>query len=452
MLNKFFGKSEGGLLDTIRCDQRDYFIWKWRPSGGVNTTKKENSIRYGSSLRVKDGEVAVFVYRQADNSMQDFIVGPHDQTIKTANFPVLSSLVGSAFGGNSPFQAEVYFINLAGNAQVKFGIPYFDVFDPRFDDFAVPMATRGTITLNITDYAGFIKLNRLIDFSTEDFRDQIRDAVTKYVKSIVSNTPSDAGIPVLQMERKLLEINGHVHNLLKPRLEDDFGVNLKDIDIAVIEPDKQSQGYRELRKVTADQAAKTIDAQTDINIKNLAEAQDINSENTRDSLRINREESQRAQKLDTEGRNMNAHQLNQQTDVAKTAAESLGKMGSGMGGTNGEGGSSGFDPASTMAAMTMGGAVGQSMARSMGGMMDGVSEKRQTPPPPPTTQWFLYHQGQQIGPLGQNQVKQLIDQNQVSEETHAWKDGMEHWEKIANIGELSSLIRSTPTPPPPPTE
>lgn len=64
--------------------------------------------------------------------MQDFIVGPYDDTIKTANFPILTGIVGLAFGGESPFQAEVYFINLAGIIQVKFAVPYFDVYDPRF--------------------------------------------------------------------------------------------------------------------------------------------------------------------------------------------------------------------------------------------------------------------------------------------------------------------------------
>ena len=156
----FGSKSEGGMMDVIRCDEQEYLVWKWRPSGDANSTKKENSIRFGSSLRVKDGEMAVFVYQQKDGSMQDYIEGPYDQTIKTANFPILTSIVGLAFGGASPFQAEIYFINLAGNMQVKFGVPYFDVFDPRFMDFAVPMAARGTITFNITDYKSFIKLNR----------------------------------------------------------------------------------------------------------------------------------------------------------------------------------------------------------------------------------------------------------------------------------------------------
>lgn len=124
-----FGKNktnEGGMLDVIRCDEPSYLIWKWRPQGeAANTTKKENAIRYGSSLRVKEGEVAVFVYPQKDGSQQDFIAGPYDQTIKTGNFPILASIVGAAFGGNSPFQAEIYFINLAGIIQIKFGVPFF---------------------------------------------------------------------------------------------------------------------------------------------------------------------------------------------------------------------------------------------------------------------------------------------------------------------------------------
>ena len=207
-----FGKGKGGgLMNVIRCDLQEYLVWKWRPEGqSVNSTTRENAIRYGSSLRVKDGELAVFVYKRADGEFQDFILGPHDDTIKTANFPVLSSIVGTAFGGESPFQAEIYFINLAGNIQVKFAIPYFDVADPRFLDYIVPFAAGGTITFNIADYKNFIKLNRLIDFNLDRFKEQIKDAVTGRIKSAVTNAPSQAGIPVVQIERKIAEIQDAV--------------------------------------------------------------------------------------------------------------------------------------------------------------------------------------------------------------------------------------------------
>ena len=292
--------------------------------------------------------MAVFVYQQKDGSLQDYITGPYDQTIKTANFPFLSGIVGLAFGGASPFQAEIYFINLSGNIQVRFGIPYFDVFDPRFLDFAVPVAARGTITFNITDYQSFIKLNRLINFELDDFNQQIKDAVTKYVKGVITNAPADNNMPVLQMERKLLDINDLIAVKIKERLEADFGVNVKGFDLASIEVDKESEGYAELRKVTAEQTTKTTSAQTDIGIQNLADMQAINAANMSETLRIQREEAQRGQKLQTETNFMGAHALNQQTDVLKTGAASLGSMGD-MGG----GGGGGMNPAGMMTGMMM---------------------------------------------------------------------------------------------------
>jgi len=442
----FGKKSEGGLMDVIRCDEQEYLVWKWRPSGEANSTKKENSIRYGSNLRVKDGELAVFVYKQ-EGENQDFIIGPHDQTIKTANFPILTSVIGAAFGGSSPFQAEIYFINLSGNIQIRFGIPYFDVFDPRFMDFAVPMAVRGTLTFNITDYKGFIKLNRLINFELDDFKKQVKDGITRYIKGVVTNIPADNGMPVLQMERKILEINDLVAKYLGARLEKDFGVNLKGLDIANIEVDKEAEGYSELRKVTAEQTAKTVDAQTDVNIKNLQDLQEINATNMEDTLRIQREEAQRAQKLQTEGQNLSVHQLNQQTKVAQTAAESMGKMGSG-GGSGGGGGM--MDPGSMMASMAMGGAVGSGMAGAVGGMMQGMNQEKQTPPPPPQVQYNISVNGQQSGPFGWDQLQKMVQSNQITKDTHVWKQGMVGWELAGVVHELASLFGVSPPPPSPP--
>ena len=442
----FGNKSEGGLMDVIRCDEQEYLVWKWRPSGEANSTKRENAIRYGSRLRVKDGELAVFVYQQKDGSIQDFIIGPYDQTIKTANFPVLSSIVGAAFGGASPFQAEIYFINLSGNVQVKFGIPYFDVFDPRFLDFAVSMAARGTITFNITDYKGFIKLNRLINFELEDFNKQIKDAVTKYVKGVITNIPADKGIPVLQMERKLLEINEIIASYLKARLETDFGVNMKGFDLATIEVDKEGAGYTELRKVTAEQVTKTTVAQTDVNIKNLEDTQQINAGNIEETLRIQREEAQRAQKLQTETNFIGAHALNQQTEVLKTGAESLGNMGNmDMGGGGG-----GMNPAGMMTGMMMGGAMGNQMAGMMNQMGQNMNQQQNTPPPPPQIQYSVSVNGQTAGPFNWQQLMQMVQNGQLTINTHVWKQGMAGWELAGNVQELSTLFGAVPPPPPPP--
>lgn len=457
-----FNRKEGGLMDVIRCDEPEYLIWKWRPAGQeANSTKKENAIRYGSSLRVKDGEVAVFVYKQDGGIMQDFIEGPYDDTIKTANFPILTSIVGLAFGGNSPFQAEVFFINLSKVMQVRFAVPYFDVFDPRFLDYPVPMAVRGTLTFNISDYKAFIKLHRLINFELEDFSKQIKDAIAKYVKGVVTNVPQENGIPVLQMERKILEINEIVVQHLKPRLENDFGVNMKAVDIAAIEPDKESDGYLELRKITAGQQTKTIETQTEINLKNMQEMQRINAENMEESLRVQREEAQRAQRLQTENANIAAHSIDKQTEVLSTAAQNLGEM-SQVNLENGNVG--GMNPAGMMMGMAMGGAMGGQMGNMMNRMGQQMqqanmpqqpqqqTQPQMTPPPMPGTvnvAYLVSVNGQQFGPYNMQQLQQLVQNGQLTAQTYVWKQGMPNWEFAGNVQELANLFGAVPPPMPP---
>ena len=445
----FFSRGRsGGMMNVIRCDEQDYMVWKWRPAGqNVNSTSRENSIRWGSSLRVKDGEVAVFVYKQKDGTMQDFIEGPFDETIKTANFPVLSSILGLAYGGDSPFQAEVYFINLQGNNQLKFGVPYFPVFDPRLPDHGVPVAVRGTITFSLVNYKEFIKLNRLINFDHEQFLKQVKDAIAKYVKGVVTNIPQDMGIPAVHIERKILEVNDLIEKYLKPRLEADFGVTMKALDISALEIDKEDPTYHELYRLTAGNTAKTLDAQTDVNIKNMQDTQAINAANMEETLRVQREEMQRAQRLQTETNFMGAHALDQQTEVLKTGAQSLGQMGS-MGGGGG-----GSNPAGMMTGMMMGGAMGQQMAGMVNSMGQQMQNAMNTPPPMPNVQYHVSVNGMQMGPFNMQQLQQMAQSGQLTPQTYVWKQGMANWDFVCNVPELASLFAApgTPPPPPPPT-
>jgi membrane protease subunit (stomatin/prohibitin family) len=439
-----FSSSEGGFMDVIRCDEPEYLVWKWRPAGSTETTRKENAIRYGSSLRVKQGEVAVFVYSKDGGAIQDFIIGPHDETIKTANFPVLANIVGTAFGGESPFQAEIYFINISGNNQIKFGIPYFDVFDPRFIDFSVPVAVRGTLTFNLTDYQSFINLNRLIEFSKEDLFEQIKAAISKIIKQVVSNLPAETQMPVVQLERKIQEVNDRISPEISNRISQDFGLNFKALDVSAIEIDKTSEQYIKLMAITADQVSKTIEAQGEINIKNIAETQAMNAENLEETLRIQREEAQRAQKLQTETNFINTHAINQQADVLKTAAENLGNMAQ-----TGGGDGSGMNPAGLMTGMALGGAMGNQMAGMMNQMAGAVNQPQNTPPPLPVESFFIALNGQQAGPFKMMELLQLVTSNQITKETLVWKSGMTAWEKAENVAEFSTLFNQVPPPIPP---
>lgn len=448
---------KGGSMDEIYCDEQSYLIWKWHPSGvQFGESNRENAIRWGSSLRVKDGEVAVFVYKQKNGTMQDFIVGPFDQIIKTANFPVLSSIIGLAYEGGTPFQAEVYFINLARIIQVKFAVPFFDVYDPRFSDFGVPVAVRGTISFGITDYREFIKLHRLSTFNLDDFQKQIRDAVCRYVKDAVANAPAANNIPVIQIESKTALINDAVELDIGERLKENFGVTVSGVDIGTIELDKTSSGYSKLMAVTQQLTTATVEAQTAANIKDIHDKQRIEAENYAETLRIQREEAQYAQHKQTQSANFAVFQTEKQAEVGVAGAEALGKMGAnGAGGINiGDGGSTGFNPAAMMAGMALGGAVGQNMAGMMNNMMSGMNSQTSVavPPPVPTVQYHIVVNGQATGPFDIATLTQMATAGQLTKSSLVWKAGMSDWVKAETVDELKDVLANVMPPVPPLTD
>jgi membrane protease subunit (stomatin/prohibitin family) len=437
-----FGKrSEGGLMDVIRCDQQDYLIWKWRPAGEANTTSKENSIRWGSSVRVKDGEVAVFVYKQKDGVSQDFIEGPFDETIKTANFPILTNIIGAAFAGQSPFQAEIYFINLAGNIRLPFGVPFFDLFDPRFNDFPVKVAARGSFVFSLKDYRAFIKLHRLIDFDLERFKLLVSDVVRKYVKGIIVNAPANHGLPVLQIERKLLDINDLVQPRIESALREHFGVHLVRFDLEAIEVDKDTPEYAQLRSVTADLEVALRTKQNEVNMRNLDDTQRINADNVEQTLAINRNAAEEFQRLQTQTAFLPAHQINRHADVLQTAATSLGQMGN----VNlGSGGGGGFNPVGVMTGLALGGAMGNQMASMTTAAGQSFQQPQQMPPPMPQVQFNVQVGGQSAGPFAIGKLGEMAGNGQLTRDSFVWKAGMPAWAPASSVSELQSLFAPEP--------
>lgn len=424
-----FNKNKsGGFMDEIRCDEPSYLIWKWHPLGSqAGDNSRENAIRWGSSLRVKDGEVAVFVYTREDGATQDFILGPYDQAIETANFPILASIVGLAYNGGTPFQAEVYFINLAQIIQVKFGVPFFDVYDPRFDDFGVPVAVRGTISFKIDNYREFIKLHRLSSFNLDDFQKQIRDAVCRYAKDTVANAPAMHGIPLVQIEAKTAQINDVIEFDLGERLRESFGVVVSGVDVGAIELDKSSEGYRQLMAVTKDVAAVKVQAETADYVERL---------------RIAREEGQYAQHKATQSSHLGALQVEKQAEVGIAGAEALGQMGASGAGSVDLGGG-GFNPAAMMAGMAVGGAVGQNIAGSMNNMLSGISQPAQgnaVPPPVPVVTYNIAIDGKSTGPFDLASLAQMAGSGQLLASTLIWTAGMSGWARADSVAEVNALL------------
>lgn len=449
-------QNHAGMMDEIRCDEKDYLIWKWRPA---NNVRRENAIRWGSSLRVREGSVAVFICRRkGQDTIQEFIEGPFDKELNTSNLPIIASFVAAVYGGGTPFQAEVYFINLAKVVQSRFAVRYFDVFDQRFPDFGVPVAVRGNLTFQIADYREFIELHRLDEFTLEDFQSQVRDAVSRRVKSLVANMPSKLGIPLLQLAGRTDDLSELANNDLSPQLRKVFGIELSSLDIAAIDVDEESDGYARLMAVTRDVTEATVQAQTEANIKNIHDMQRIQMENLQERLRIEREEGQYRVHKQTQTANFPAYQVEAQTTVGVAGAEALGHMGeNGAAGINlGSGGNGGMDMAGIAAGMAIGGSVGRNIAGAIDNMMGnapaGISGSPVPPPIPRQDRFHVAINGAATGPFDLITLSSMVASKSLTPESLVWQESMTTWMPAKTVPAIAALFNNGPTPPPIPVD
>lgn len=350
--------------------------------------------------------------------------------------------------------------NLSKGSQLNFAIPYFDVFDPRLQDYGVPVSVHGAVVYAIEDMDLFHSVNRNEGYSDETFKNKLRGQLTKFIKSVVSNAPSDAQIPVVQIERKIFEISELIQQRVTPQVEKLFGITIRSLDITGINVDKESRGYRELKALTADLEKERMMAQHNAQISNFnlnndlqqdmlkkqselnldamgrkqeldlggqEELQRMNLENQRETMRIQREEMQRASRLQTEQTFMGAHQANLNAGVLNNATDNgiNAFRQQTMGGMNNMG--------------QMGGAPQIPGQKGMGGapQMPGMGAAV------PQVQYYIGINGQQYGPCDWNKLQQLVLQGQLTQQSYVWKNGMAQWEFAGNVAELAPLFQGT---------
>ena len=348
--------------------------------------------------------------------------------------------------------------NLSKGSQFNFAVPFFDVFDPRFMDHGVPVSVHGTVAYSIEDFDLFHSVNKMEGFSDETFQQKLRSTVVKYVKGIVSNAPSDAQIPVVQLERKIMEISDIVQAKVVPQVERLFAIKVRQLDVTSIKIDQQSRGYRELKALTADLEKENVMAKHNANLSNFNLQNDLQQsqlkmqnslgldamkrqqemqlggqeqlqamqlENQRETMRIQREEMQRAARLQTEQTFLGAHQSNLNAGTVNNALDNgfnAFKQQPMMGGEN------------MFGQNTLGGGMPQ--MPGMSGAMPQMNAQKMVP----QVQYMVGVNGQPNGPFDWNQLQQLVQSGQLTQQTQVWTNGMAQWAMAGQVQELQPLF------------
>jgi membrane protease subunit (stomatin/prohibitin family) len=209
-----------GIMNKIRGEFIDIIEWL---DSSQNTMvyrfeRYQNEIKNGAKLTVRESQVAVLIN---EGQIAD-IYKPGLYTLTTQNMPVLTTLKGWKYGFNSPFLAEVYFVNTKQFTDLLWGTPNPVMLrDPEFGPIRI--RANGNYTMRISDPALFIKTIAGTDgsFTTESITNQLRNvSVTRFTDAI-----GESKIPVLDMASNFDEISKFCENKMKPEFLE-YGIEL----------------------------------------------------------------------------------------------------------------------------------------------------------------------------------------------------------------------------------
>ena len=375
--------------------------------------------------------------------------------------------------------------NLGRGSQFQFRIPYFDAFDPRLQDTGVPVAVGVTVTYAIEDMPTFLSMNKMEVFSDEVFKEKLKSGVTKYVKSAVSNAPSDAQIPLVQIERKIVEVSDYVQARVIPQIENVFCIKVRALDITSIDVDKSSRGFMELKALTADFEKDRLMAQHNAQMSNFnmqnkmqqdqmmaqhnAQLSNFNLQNQmqqnqlkmqsslnldamqrQHEMQLGGQEQMQQMQLDMQQKQMNM-QLNNQSETMRIQREEMQRaarlqtestfLDAHKANLNAKtvnnAMDNGFNPYEQQP-MNMGGMQQPMMGGMMGQKSMGMPQMGGMQP---QVNYMLAVNGQQAGPYNWAQLQQLVQQGQLTQQTYVWKQGMAEWALAGQVQELMPLFQ-----------
>lgn len=182
--------------------------------------------RIGSQLIVRDNQAAIFV--RGGEALDAFGAGTH--TLTTANIPILVGLIGKAFSGETPFKAEVYFINTADHPQVGWGTTQPLALETPGKGLGwLLLQGHGVMDIRISDPSRFAKqyaIGKPIVFLA-DIKERLLTVVLGELQDLIAtNAPGD----LMKLNGMIGELEGAMVAKSKEKF-DELGVLLKGFEM-----------------------------------------------------------------------------------------------------------------------------------------------------------------------------------------------------------------------------
>lgn len=184
-------------------------------------------IKMGAQLTVRESQMAVFINQ---GQIAD-VFSPGKYTLATQNLPVLTKLFSWKTGFNSPFKAEVYFVNTKLFTDRGWGTAQpITMRDPEFG--AVRLRCNGTYSFRVKDPAKFIKDVSGTDGNFET--DEIERQIKTHLLSSFTDTLAELKIPMLDLATQFDEVGKKMKDKIGAEMLETYGLELQKFLIASI--------------------------------------------------------------------------------------------------------------------------------------------------------------------------------------------------------------------------
>ncbi|MFP4139656.1 MAG: SPFH domain-containing protein [Planctomycetota bacterium] len=371
-----------GLWDKIKGEFIDIVEW----TDDSRETMVHRFERYGNEI--KYGAQLVVREGQAavfirEGQLAD-VFAPGMYTLETKNLPILSTLAGWKYGFHSPFKCEVYFVNIRRFTDLRWGTKNpIMLRDPEFGP--IRLRAFGSYCIRVTDPAAFIREIVGTDgtFTQQEITNQLRNMIVTRFSDLLG----ESKIPVLDLAGNYDELS----EFAAEKLTEEFA----------------SYGL----------------AVTKLLVENISLPPAVE------------EALDKRSSMGVIG-NLGAYTQFQAANAMEAAAENPGGMAAG-----GIGMGMGFAVANQM---------GQQFAQQQNTQQNAQQAAPAAAAPPPipggNVQFYAAIDGQQVGPLDLNALRQQAAAGKVTPQTLVWKQGMANWTPAGQVMELNSVFGAAPPP------
>lgn len=230
------------IIDRVKYDgPANVLVWRW----------PQEDLSWGTQVIVNQSQEALFF--KGGQALD--VLGPGTHTLRTANIPLLRGIIKMPFGGETPFAAEIYYVNKAVNLDVKWGtnapIP---VLDPKFNVY-LPVRAFGQFGIQVADSRAFIvQLSATNpEFTSEQLSNYFKGVLLTKAKDYIAETIVKQKINLLEISAYLEEMSGSLQEKLSADFGK-FGVKLVNFYLNSVDVPEDDDTVVRLKKALSDKA------------------------------------------------------------------------------------------------------------------------------------------------------------------------------------------------------